>query len=274
MMNTTKVALITGAAGGLGRAISQQFYMAGYHLVLADINEEGLEELQRALEENGGPEGKIEIMPGDLSDLKYAESLIDTCKNRWNRLDVLVNNAVWRPHDTMRTISPPIWEKTLAIGLTAPAFLTQWGADLMEAHEIPGTIVNISSIQADRAGGTSPAYVACKGAINSLTYECAALYGSSGIRVVGVAPGNINTPLSKDFVDQEGENISDRFREYMDDQTALKRSAHPDEIAKVVFWLTTGEASFVNGTVITADGGFTHGFGSNALKNNQYPGQF
>lgn len=273
-MTTVKVALITGAAGGLGRAVALRFYNEGYHLVLSDIDANGLEALKQQLTTGSQHTDQIKICPGDLAVVEYLRNLVNTCRQQWGRLDVLVNNAVWRTHDTMRNITEANWEKTLKIGLTAPAFLAKWGAELMEEKRIPGTVINVSSIQAERTGGTSPAYIACKGAMNRLTYEWAALYGSTGIRVVGVAPGNVITPLSGDFVDSSGQNISRELTEYMEDQTALKRSADPVEIANVIYWLTTDEASFVNGTIVTVDGGFSHGFGSNALKNKHYPGQF
>src|SRR5690606_21299936 len=273
-MRPRKVALITGAAGGLGKAIAHRLFREGFHLALSDIDEDGLKNLQQELIHEGNKAVQVKVFPGDLSDLKYGQSLVDACEHHWNRLAVLVNNAVWRTHDNMRTISEETWHKIVQIGLTAPAFLIKWATALMEAYHIAGTVVNISSIQAERTGGTSPAYVACKGAMNSLTYDLAALYGKIGIRVVGVAPGNVVTPLSNDFMDATGENISQLLKEYMEDQTPLQRSADPIEIANVVFWLTTSEASFVNGTIITVDGGFSHGFGSNKLKNKLNPNQF
>lgn len=273
-MKTRKVALITGAAGGLGKAMAHRFFREGFHLALSDIDEVGLQNLQQELKSEKNLEGQVEVFPGDLTDLQYVQGLIEACRRHWSRMDVLVNNAVWRTHDTMRTVSEDTWKKIVEIGLTAPAFLIKWGAELMEAQGIAGTMINISSIQAEKTGGTSPAYVACKGALNSLTYELAALYGNVGIRVVGVAPGNVVTALSNDFVDASGKNISQQLKEYIEDQTSLQRSADPAEIANVVYWLTTKDASFVNGTIITVDGGFSHGFGSNTLKNKLYSNQF
>jgi NAD(P)-dependent dehydrogenase (short-subunit alcohol dehydrogenase family) len=273
-MKEIKVALITGAAGGIGRTIAMRFYKEGYLLALSDANETGLKELEDELCKIDNSEDKLILLPGDLADMKYLSSLTQKCREKWNRLDVLVNNAVWRTHDTMRTITEENWDLTLKIGLTAPAFLAKWSAELMEEKGIHGVIINISSVQAHRAGGTSPAYVACKGGMESLTYDLASLYGPSGIRVVGVAPGNTLTTLSSDFVNESGDNLSEKFKNYMEDQTPLKRSAQPEEIANVVFWLGTSEASFVNGTTIEADGGFRHGFGANSLKNLQFPCQF
>lgn len=273
-MKERKVMLVTGAAGGIGRKTALRFYKEGCLLALSDADERGLESLKEELYKIDGSRDRCLFLPGDLADMNYVASLPKQCQEQWNRLDVLVNNAVWRTHDTMRTISKEDWDLTLKIGLTAPAFLAKWSAEIMEKSNTKGVIINISSVQAHRAGGTSPAYIACKGGMESLIYELASLYGPSGIRVVGVAPGNTLTPLSRDFLDNSGDNISEKLVRYMEDQTPLKRSAQPEEIANVIYWLSTSEASFVNGTTIEADGGFRHGFGAYTLKKLQFNNQF
>lgn len=273
-MKDRKVVLITGAAGGIGQATAIRYFREGYLLALCDIDQVGLEKLQGVLYEIEDSDDRFIFLAGDLSNMDYVSTIAKKCLDKWGRLDVLVNNAVWRTHDTMRTISHMDWDKTIQIGLTAPAFLARDGAKLMEDLNIGGVIINISSVQSYRAGGTSPAYVACKGGMESLTYELASLYGPSGIRVVGIAPGNTMTPLNDDFVDKSGKNIGDQLIQYMEDQTPLKRSAQPSEIANVVYWLSTSEASFISGTTIEADGGFRHGFGSYSLKKSQFPDQF
>lgn len=273
-MKDKKVVLLTGAAGGIGRTIAHRFFEAGFMLALSDVDDVGLDKLKLELYEIDDSDERLILLPGDLADMNYVTSLTQKCREKWNRLDVLINNAIWRTHDTMRTITQLDWDKTIQIGLTAPAFLARDAAKLMEEQKNNGVIINITSVQAHRAGGTSPAYIACKGGMESLTYELAALYGPSGIRVVGVAPGNTITPLSGDFEDESGGNISEKLVHYMEDQTPLKRSAQPEEIANVVYWLSKDEASFVNGTIIEVDGGFRHGFGSYQLKNTQFPDQF
>lgn len=269
-----KVALITGAAGGIGRETALRYGREGYHLLLADIDAAGLRALEAELDKLKSDGVTCVIYPGDLTELDYVSSLVNKCRDQWGRLDVLVNNAIWRTHDTMRTISVANWQKTLAIGLTAPAFLARNTAALMEEKQLPGTIVNISSVMARRTGGTSPAYVVCKGGIESLTYELAALYGPAGIRVVAVAPGNVLTPLSGDFTDPSGEDLSARMEQNMNDQTPLQRSAHAREIANAIYWLSSEEASFLTGTVVEVDGGFSHGFNHYSLKKLQFPNEF
>ena len=137
-----------------------------------------------------------------------------------------------------------------------------------------GVIINLSSIMAERAGGTSPAYVASKGALLSLTYEMAALYGPSRIRVLAVCPGNVVTQMSQDYTDDRGENISQRLKEEMEGMTPLRRSAAPQEVADAVYWLSSEEAAFMTGTSLVIDGGFSHNFNSYKAKKLQFPGAF
>lgn len=271
-MTQTKTIIITGAAGGIGAATAERFAREGYALTLADIDEKALHAIGERLTASYG--SACLLCPGDLADLAYVRELVDRTLKRWSRVDVLVNNAAWRSLETMRTISEETWDKTLRICLTAPAFLSRWAAAAMEQRSLPGVIVNISSVMAGRAGGSSPAYIACKGGIESLTYELAALYGPRGIRVVAVSPGNIDTGLSKDYTDDAGNNVSDRLREDMNDHTALQRTGRPEEIAAVCWWLASSEASFVTGTILQADGGFLHNFNAYSMKKLNFPEEF
>ncbi|MFH1267106.1 MAG: SDR family oxidoreductase [Planctomycetota bacterium] len=184
--------------------------------------------------------------------------------DRWRRLDVLVNNAAWREVTTMRKINLNSWEKTLRVCLTAPAFLARWAAEVMEPRG-QGVIVNVSSIMSSRAGGIGPAYIAAKGALDSLTYELASLYGPSGVRVVAVNPGAIDTEMSGDCADPEGESLTGRLREWSEDHTPLRQWGTPEEVARVIAFLAGDDARYVTGTTIAVDGGwlrnhFPHSF--------------
>ncbi|GAA5221519.1 SDR family NAD(P)-dependent oxidoreductase [Membranihabitans marinus] len=274
MNKDKKVAIITGAAGGIGRATALRFAREDYRLLLSDIDESGLQSLSADLVSDGMSVDDFVLFPGDLMDLTYAQSMVKECVSRWNAIDVLVNNAIWRSHETMRSMAIDRWEKTIKIGLTVPAFLSKWVAEVMESEGRKGVIVNISSVMSVKAGGTSPAYTVCKGGIESLTFELASLYGRSGIRVVAIAPGNVLTSLSDDFVSEDGENLSGKMEASMADQTPLKRSGQSSEIANAIYWVSSPEASFVSGTVIQVDGGYSHGFNRNSLKNLQFPNQF
>jgi NAD(P)-dependent dehydrogenase (short-subunit alcohol dehydrogenase family) len=162
----------------------------------------------------------------------------------------------------------------LRTSLTAAIFLTKYVAAVMEKRRGGGVIVNMSSVLAGRPGGISPAYNICKGGIETLTYESAVLYGPAGIRVVAISPGNVHTKLSGDYKDAGANDISGMLRRDMDDHTPLGRSGEPDEIARVVCWLASEEASFITGVCIPVDGGFLHNFNSYRMKKKQFHAEF
>lgn len=271
MKENKQVVVITGAASGIGKATALQYAAHDYRLALVDIDQQNLQQLSTDIEASGG---EVLTFAGDLLDLSFAQSVIDKTAEQWGSIDVLINNAAWRTLETMRTISVETWEKTLRICLTAPAFLSKWAAAIMEKNEKGGTILNVSSVMSERAGGTGAAYIACKGALESLTYELAALYGPQRIRVIAVAPGNINTNLSSDYTDLKGDNISDLLVKNMNDATPLQRQGNPEEIASVLHWLSTPGASFISGTTIVVDGGFLHNFNQYSIKKKQFPKEF
>ncbi|WP_375584034.1 SDR family NAD(P)-dependent oxidoreductase [Cyclobacterium xiamenense] len=265
-----RVVIVTGASRGIGKAIARQFVENGDRVVMVA---DDVEELRGAVA-TFDSEATVLTLSGDLADGGFLQQIVDHTLSKWGRVDILINNAAWRTLETLRTISLDTWEKTIRVCLTAPVFLSKLVAASMESRLYPGVIVNISSIMAERAGGTSPAYVASKGALLSMTYEMAALYGPSGIRVVAVCPGNVRTAMSTDFTDGVGKNISQRLVQDMENLTPLKRSATPQEIANGVFWLCSSEASFVTGTSIEMDGGFSHNFNSYTNKKSQFPNEF
>ncbi len=270
-MENKKVVIVTGAANGIGKAVALKFATNGYALALVDIEAEGLNNLKIKLEEL---RCDFLCIQGDLQDEHFINTIIEKTIDKWNRIDVLINNAVWRTLETMRSISLKDWEKTLRICLTAPAFLAKHTAAVMEEKGIPGVIINISSTMSQRPGGNSPAYVTSKGGIESLTYELAVLYGPKGIRVIAVNPGNIQTNLTSDYTDEIGNNISGRLGDHMNDNTPLQRKGTPEEIANVSYWLSTNEASFITGTSILVDGGFFHNFSAYQMKKLQFPKEF
>lgn len=271
-MKNKKVVIITGAAGGIGLATAKKFAENGFCIVLADINQDGLHKAREVLEREYNADSLMCI--GNLEEFNYLENIVHQAFAKWGRIDVLVNNAAWRNIGTMRTISLEEWEKTLRINLTAPAFLAKYTAQTMEENKIAGVIINMSSVMSQRAGGNSPAYIACKGALESLTYELAVLYGTKGIRVVGIKPGNIVTSLSNDYKDEAGNNISKQLIDHMNDNTPLQRAGSSEEIAGVCYWLSSKEASFITGTSILVDGGFFHNFNTYKMKKLQFPNEF
>jgi len=264
-----KIAIVTGASRGIGRAVALKMIEEGYLVSVVSDNEKELKEAFAHVNQE-----LISLEIGDLVDLKFAEEIVERTFAKWGRIDVLVNNAAWRKVETLRTMSVENWEKTIRICLTTPTFLAKWVASKMETIGQGGVIINMSSVMSDRAGGTGAAYIACKGGLLSLTYEMSALLGPSGIRVVAVSPGNIETQLSQNFLNDEGVNISKELVDDFEDHTPLKRSGQPEEVANLVLWLSGSQASYITGTNIVVDGGFSKNFNSYKLKNLQFPDQF
>lgn len=266
-----KTVIITGAAGGIGSAAAKAFAVKGYAVVLADINQEGLSILHHSL---AGEGADVSVCKTDLASEEDWARLIAHTVDRFGRIDVLVNNAAWREPGSVRGLSLPVWEKTLKICLTAPLFLARAAAEVMERGGQGGVIINVSSIMAERPSGIATAYVACKGALNSLTKELAITYGRQGIRVLGIAPGFIDTDLSADYVDPDGRNISKILTGQLTDFIPLGRGGRAEEVAAVIAWACSQEASYLSGTTLTVDGGFEPNFNPYSVKNLQYPDEF
>ncbi len=268
-MNERPVAIITGAAGGIGGETAVSFAEQGYDCVLLALPTDDLEPITDRIQKAGG---QFLTCPGDLSDLDYAQSVIELCMSTWERIDVLVNNAAWREITTMRNIDLTSWETTLRVCLTAPAFLSRWCAEHMEPKG-RGVIINVSSIQSQMAAGISPAYVAAKGALDSLTYELATLYGPAGIRALSVNPGAIDTAMGKDIANDQ-QSTADQIRQVSEDMIPLKRWAQPQEIAQTIVMLASDRASYLTGTSITVDGGWKQQCSPYSIKHLQLPDEF
>ena len=267
-----KVAIITGASKGIGRQTALAFAAADYHVVLIATNLEALQELETEIRESYNL--PCLICCGDLSDETFVTSISVLVVKKFGRIDVLVNNAAWRTIETMRTISLENWEKTVRICLTAPAFLARSCAVVMEEQNIAGTIINISSVMSQRVAGSSPAYIACKGALESLTRELAVTYGRSGIRVLCVRPGFIDTDMSNDYTTENGDNISRLLAKDLIDNIPAHRPGTPGDIARTMVWLSSAEASYISGCEITIDGGLSSNFNSYSIKKLQFPKEY
>jgi len=249
------VALVTGASRGIGAGIVMSMAKAGYNIALAARSVPDMERVAAEAQKLGA---KTVICPYDAEDMAASEAAVRKAAATLGRLDVLVNNGAWREILSMRHISLELWEKTIRICLTSPAFMARWAAEEMEKNGRGGCIFNVSSIMARQAAGICPAYVACKGAMDSLTYELASLYGPSNIRVIGIAPGAIDTdmgmPQKEDGPDAKKHSITD----FAMGMIALQRQGLPPDIGELIAALAGPAGAYVTGTIITADGGWRH----------------
>ncbi|NGM62836.1 SDR family oxidoreductase [Sphingobacterium sp. SGG-5] len=271
-MTAHKVAIVTGATRGIGRSTAIGLARKGYHVALVGRDKNELMALKQWIEKDGDTHAIV--CAGDLSDTHFWDEIIESTLSIWNCIDLLVNNAAWRTIEPMSDIDITNWDKTIRICLTAPAFLAKKVCQSMLEKGISGVVINVSSVMSQRTGGYSPAYAACKGGMESLTYELATLYGPANIRVVCVNPGNVQTDMGQDYEDQQGNNVSAQIGADMNDHTPLKRAASSEEIAQAITWLSSKEASFITGTTLVVDGGFTHNFNSYSMKKLQFPHLF
>ena len=242
----SKNVLVTGGTRGIGEAISKEFAKKGYDTIVNYVNNnQKAQNLKQELEK----EYNIKVLPiqADISNEKENKNMVDTAIKEFGKIDVLVNNAgivIDREFED-RTVED--WKKTLDINLIAPFVLTKLvGKEMMKQKS--GAIINISSTNGiNTYYPTSVDYDASKSGLISLTYDSAVQFAPY-VRVNCVAPGWVNTEMNKelpeDFVKEETERI------------LVKRFAEPKEIAKVVTFLASEDASFVNSTVIKVDGGW------------------
>jgi len=244
---TAKIAVITGAAQGIGRRTAEVFAEAGYGLGLADLREP-VETLQAV--EGAGVEAIALV--GDISDEGAVEKFARAVREKWGRVDVLVNNAGISFIENAEMIRAADFRRVLEVNLVAPFLLARAFGSEMLARE-SGSIVNVASIAglvgvADRA-----AYNASKHGLIGLTRTLAAEWGGRGVRVNAVCPGWVKTEM--DHADQAGGSYTDAD---ITGRVPMGGFASPDDIARAILFLADEKQSgFVNGHALVVDGGWT-----------------
>ena len=245
-----KVALITGAAAGMGKAIALLFAREGGKLVISDIDKKSLRTVADLIRADGGT---VFALNGDISKEEAVQNMVDAAINNYGTVDILVNNAgIMDNFVPAAEVDDTLWERVLAVNLTGPMRLIRKVLPIMTAKQT-GSIVNIASIgglQGSRAGA---AYTSSKHALIGLTKNVAFQYADQGIRCNAIAPGGVNTNIGETFKTPNSFGIG----KAMSGATFNPRSGEPEEIATIASFLASEEASFVNGAVITADGGWT-----------------
>ena len=245
-----KVAIITGAATGIGRASALLFAQAGARVVLADAREP---ELTRTVADVRTAGGEAEAVVADLARPEDCAAVVAGAVRAFGRVDVLLNNAgvgTMVVGGTVETITLEHWDLAQDVNVRAMYLVSRAAVPVMRQAG-GGAIVNISSVSAFRGSPERPthAYAASKGAVLGLTHAMAASYGRDGIRVNAICPGTIRTRLTADIVprveqaSKEGRGIP------------LGRVGEPEDIARCALFLASDDASFISGTHIVADGG-------------------
>jgi NAD(P)-dependent dehydrogenase (short-subunit alcohol dehydrogenase family) len=237
--------IVTGGVRGIGRAIVEGFLNEGASVYAADRNEEGLRELEKR---SAGE--RLLVGTADLGDVEQSRSMVDRAAGELGGLDVLVNNAGVMPDGPILDVTQDVFDTAFAVNARGPFFAMQRAAGHMIEHG-GGAFVNIASANAFRVESPEAPYNASKAALVMLTRAFAHELGHLGIRANCVAPGETFSP--EEFAKASEEDLR-REREYLR-RVPMRRTARAEEQAKVVLFLASDEASFVNGETILVDGG-------------------
>jgi NAD(P)-dependent dehydrogenase (short-subunit alcohol dehydrogenase family) len=239
-----KVALVTGAARGIGLATARRFLAEGWRVALLDIAGEELAQAVEGLEKAA----ETLALTCDVSDSKAVATAIEQVAKHFGRLDALINNAGVAVFAPILETSEEDWSHILAVNLTGPFLCTKAAAPLMREHG-GGAVVNITSISGVRASTLRSAYGTSKAALAHLTKQLAVELASLGIRVNAVAPGPVETAMAKAAHTPE-------IRADYHDAIPLNRYGLEEELAEAIFFLSSDRASYVTGQVLAVDGGF------------------
>jgi len=251
MLLEGKVAIVTGAGQGIGRACAERLAREGAKVVVSDVNETHGPKVAAAITAAGG---SAKFAFADVSERLDVHNLIAAALETFGRIDVMVNNAGVVDDTPFLDLTEDEFDRILKTNLKGTFLCAQAAARQMvkqiEAKDgAPGAIVNMSSVNAWFGLPDHVAYSTSKGGVSQLTKSMAIALSGYGIRVNAVGPGTIETPLIKDVVKD------DAFRDKVLSRTPLGRFGQPAEIAAVVAWLASSEASYLTGTTIFADGG-------------------
>lgn len=243
---TDRVILVTGAAGGIGRASVKLLVDAGAHVVCVDHDHAALESLIEL-----APVERMTLIPTELSDADSASYVIARSLELHQRLDALVHMSAMLQTVTLTDVTEDQWLAHMAVNVNTTFFLARAAAESMKDRSIAGRILLMSS-GAWLSGGMSMRlpYATTKGAVTTMSRGLAKAYGPHGIRVNTIAPGLIDTTMMRS-------GLTDVERRQMEDATPLRRFGTPEEVASVVVFLVSDAASFISGASINVSGGFT-----------------
>jgi NAD(P)-dependent dehydrogenase (short-subunit alcohol dehydrogenase family) len=242
--STSKVALVTGAARGIGLATAKRFLADGWRVALLDIERQLLDDAVAALAD---PDHSLAVHC-DVSDAAAVAAAMTAVDDRFGRLDALVNNAGIAVFAPLLETQDADWNRVLAVNLTGPFLCTKAAAPLMR-EQGGGAIVNITSISAVRASTLRSAYGTSKAGLAHLTKQLAVELASLGIRVNAVAPGPVDTAMAKAVHSPE-------IRADYHDAIPLNRYGLEEELAEAIFFLCSDRASYITGQILAVDGGF------------------
>jgi NAD(P)-dependent dehydrogenase (short-subunit alcohol dehydrogenase family) len=243
-----KTAIITGAGSGMGRAMAVLFAKEGANVVVVDIHQPQIDETVFEISKAGG--NAIGIVCNVAKELEVND-LFEQTLSRFHSVDVLVNNAgIMDDFTPVERVSNELWDRIMDVNLKGPFMACRLAIPQM-LKQGRGVIINISSVGGIFGSRAGAAYTASKHALNGLTQNIGFMYAQKGIRCNAIAPGGVNTNIVKDMhPDPFGQERC------MSGAASMPRMGESEEIANAALFLASDDASFINGTVITADGGW------------------
>ena len=268
--NQNRVVVITGSSRGIGKAIAKEFAKNNYSILLNARDEKELLETVQEIKNEISDPSQVAYLTGDILEEKICISLIEEAINKFGRINVLVNNAgISGPSQRTNNITSKDWDYVMGVNLRGTFLCTREALKYMTSssnsnniNHINGnnknhdydknfSILNISSVHESIPMPYSAPYSASKGGMEMLTKNIALEVAEKGIRINGIAPGAINTPMNKDIM----ENPQKKKQE--EEKIPMRRIGEPEEIAKVAFFLASTDASYITGTTVYVDGGLT-----------------
>ena len=239
-----RAALVTGGASGIGKATAKRIAAEGGAVVIADVQDDAGRAVVEEIERDGGSAAFVHL---DVTDEAGWADAVATTLERFGRLDVLVNNAGIGDTEPIEVTTTDTWNKVVAVTQTSVFLGMKAAADALKQSG-HGSVVNVSSMYGIVGSGVSPAYHAAKGAVRLLTKTTALGWAEAGVRVNSVHPGFIDTPI-----------LGETDRDGLVAATPMRRLGRPEEIAAMITFLASDDASFVTGAEMVVDGGYTAG---------------
>lgn len=244
-----KVALVTGAGSGIGKAISVLFASEGAKVMLIDMLQENMEAVQGEISRNGGT---ASCFAADVSNEADVKLLMKHTVHTYGTLHILVNNAgVMDNFTPIIDVSDELWQKVIGVNLNGAFYASREAAKIFLKQK-EGNMINIASISGLFGGRAGTAYTVSKHGLIGLTKSIGYQYLGKGIRCNAIAPGGVNTNIAKGM-----EPNPFGFERMQSGTTNIPEAANPDQIAQLALFLASENSSYINGTVITADGGWT-----------------
>lgn len=241
-----KIAIITGAGSGIGRAIALAFSKEGAKTVIADWSEEGGKETAQQIKKQ---DGEAVFVKTDVSNSGDIDKMVKTCLDNFGQIDILVNNAGIVKFGSLHEMSEEDWDQVLDVDLKS-VFLGSKKVIPEMIKQGKGKIINITSIAGMVGFDKTSAYCAAKGGMIALTKEMTLEYASKKINVNCIAPGVIKTAMTKDML------ADPATKQLLETSTLYPRLGEPEDIAQAAVYLASNESDFVNGEVLVVDGGW------------------